>query len=70
MNTKGKYGKITNIEIKSSIISKSVMIIIFMEFIDQLINYLINHASLNKRVSKILFLSGIINGFSAKKKKS
>ena len=38
-NTKGKYGKVTNTEIKWSIISKSVMIIIFVEFIDQLIDY-------------------------------
>ena len=47
MNTKGKNGKVTNTEIKWSIISKSVMIIIFVEFIDQLINYLINCASLS-----------------------
>ena len=38
LNTKGKYGKVTNTEIKWSIISKSVMIIIFVEFIDQLID--------------------------------
>ena len=37
LNTKGKYGKVTNTEIKWSIISKSVMIVIFVEFIDQLI---------------------------------
>ena len=35
LNTKGKYGKVTDTEIKWSIISKSVMIIIFVEFIDQ-----------------------------------
>ena len=48
LNTKGKYGKVTNTEIKWSIISKSVMIIIFVEFIDQLIDFLINHASLSE----------------------
>ena len=47
LNTKGKYGKVTNTEIKWSIISKSVMIIIFVEYIDQLIDYPINRASLN-----------------------
>ena len=47
LNTKGKYGKITNIEIKWSIISKSVMIIIFVELIDQLIDFPINRASLS-----------------------
>ena len=46
LNTKGKYSKVTNTEIKWSIISKSVMIIIFVEFIDQLIDYPINCASL------------------------
>ena len=46
LNTKGKYGKVTNTEIKWSIISKSVMLIIFVEFINQLIDYPINHASL------------------------
>ena len=34
LNTKGKYGKVTDTEIKWLIISKSVMIIIFVEFID------------------------------------
>ena len=48
LNTKGKYGKVTDTEIKWSIISKSGMIIIFVEFIDQLIDYLINCASLSK----------------------
>ena len=38
LNTKGKYGKVTNTEIKWSIISKSVMIISFVEFINQLID--------------------------------
>ena len=47
LNTKGKYSKITNTEIKWSIISKSVMIIIFVEFIDQLIDCPINRASLS-----------------------
>ena len=32
LNTKCKYGKVTNTEIKWSIISKSVIIIIFVEF--------------------------------------
>ena len=40
LNTKGKYGKVTNTWIKWSIISKSVMVVIFVEFIDQLIDYL------------------------------
>ena len=48
LNTKGKYGKLTDTEIKWSIISKSVMIIIFVEFIDKLIDYPINCASLRK----------------------
>ena len=46
LNIKGKYGKIINTEIKRSIISKSAMIVIFVEFIDQLIDYPINRASL------------------------
>ena len=50
-NTMGKYGKVTNTEIKWSIISKSVMIIIFVEFIDQLIDYPINRASLTDNPS-------------------
>ena len=52
LNTKGKYGKVTNTEIKWSIISKSVMIIIFVEFIDQLIDFPINRASLTNNVSR------------------
>ena len=48
LNIKGKYGKVKNTEIKWSIISKSAMIVIFMEFIDQLIDYPINRASLIK----------------------
>ena len=47
LNTKGKYGKVRDTEIKWSIISKSVTIIIFVEFIDQLIAYPINCASLS-----------------------
>ena len=47
LNTKGKYSKVTNTENKWSIISKSVRLVIFVEFIDQLIDYLINRASLN-----------------------
>ena len=50
LNTKGKYGKVTNTEIKWSIISKSVMTIIFVEFIDQLIDFPINRASLTPRI--------------------
>ena len=46
LNTKGKYSKLTNTEIKLLIISKSVTIIIFVEFIDQLIHYPINCARL------------------------
>ena len=48
LNTKGKYSKVTDREIKWSIISKSVMIIIFVQFIDQLIDYPINCASLTR----------------------
>ena len=48
LNTKGKYGKVINTEIKWKIISKSVMIIFFVEFIDQLIDFPINCASLSK----------------------
>ena len=36
LNTKDKYGKVTNTEIKGSIISKSVLTVIFVEFIDQI----------------------------------
>ena len=46
MNAKGKYGKVTDTKIKWLIICKSVTIIIFVEFIDQLIYYPINCASL------------------------
>ena len=46
LNTKGKYDEVTDTEIKWPIISKSVTIISFMEFIDQLIDYPINCASL------------------------
>ena len=46
LNTKGKHGKVADTEIKWSIISKSVMIIIFVKFIDQLIDYPINCAIL------------------------
>ena len=49
LNTKGKYGKILNTEIKLSIISKSLLIIVFVEFIDQLIDYPINHARLSRK---------------------
>ena len=34
LNTKGKYGTATKTEIKWSIISKSVIIIIFVKFMD------------------------------------
>ena len=47
LNTKGEYCKVKNTEIKWSIISKSVMIVIFVEFINQLIDILINRASLS-----------------------
>ena len=46
LNTKGKYIKVLNTEFKWSILSKSVMIIIFVEFIDHLIDYPIDCASL------------------------
>ena len=46
LNTKGKYGKVIDTEMKCSIISKSLTIIIIVEFIDQLIDYPINCASL------------------------
>ena len=49
LNTKGKYNKVTNTEIKWSIISKSV--IIFVEFVDQLIDFPINRASLTIFIS-------------------
>ena len=35
----GKYAKVTDTEMKWSIISKSVTIIVFVVFIDQLIDY-------------------------------
>ena len=47
LNTKGKYGKVTNTAIKWSIITKSVMMVIFVEFIDQLVDCPINRASLS-----------------------
>ena len=47
LNAKDKYGKVRDTEIKWSIISKSVMIIIFVEFIGQLIDYPIYRASLS-----------------------
>ena len=50
---KGKYGKVRDTEIKWSIIRKSVTIIIFVESIDQLIDYLINCASLITYLSRI-----------------
>ena len=43
----GKYDKVTDTEIKLLIISKSITIISFVEFIDQLIDYSINCASLS-----------------------
>ena len=58
LNAKVKYGKVTDTKINWSIISKSVTIIIFVEFIDQLIDYPINCASLSNtyllEVRKIL----------------
>ena len=53
LNTKGKYGKITDTKIKQSIISKSVRIIISVEFIDQLFDYPIKCASLNFRTGEL-----------------
>ena len=47
LNTKGKYGKVTDTEIIWSIINKSVTIIIFVEFIDHFIHYPINCATLS-----------------------
>ena len=47
LNTKSKYSKVTDTEIKWSITSKTVMIIIFVEFIDQLIDYPINRTCLS-----------------------
>ena len=35
LNTRGKYAKVTDTEIKWSIISKSVTIFVFVVFIDQ-----------------------------------
>ena len=70
LNTKGKYGKVRDTEIKWSIISKSVMIIIFVEFIDQLINYPINCASLSsEKIQVSLHICPVwsepsMNGFS------
>ena len=49
LNTKGKYTNVTDTEINWLIISKSVMIIIFVEFIDQLNNCLINCAILGSQ---------------------
>ena len=43
-----QFCKVRDTEIKWSIISKSVTVIIFVEFIDQLIDYPINCASLSK----------------------
>ena len=47
LNAMGKYGRETDTEIKWMIISKSVMIFIFMKFINQLLDYRINCASLS-----------------------
>ena len=47
LNTKGKYGKVTDAKIKCSIFSKSVTTVIFMELINQLIDYPIICASLS-----------------------
>ena len=60
LNTKGKYGKVTNTEIKWSIISKAVMIIIFVEFIDQFIDYPINCASLKYLIFKATRMGSMI----------
>ena len=50
---KRKYHKVRDSELKWLIISKSVTIIIFVEFIDQLIDYPINCVSLNITATKI-----------------
>ena len=47
LNAMGKYGKATDTEIKWSIISKSVTLIIFVEFINKSMDFPINCASLN-----------------------
>ena len=51
MNTKGKFDKVTDTKIKWAIISKSLTMIISVEFINQLIDYPItcNCASLSIR---------------------
>ena len=54
LKTKGKYGKVTDTEIKWSIISKSVMIIIFVEFINQLIDYPIHCASISTKINILI----------------
>ena len=53
LNTKSKYSKVTDTEIKWLIISTSVMIIIFVEFINQLIDYPINCVSLSACTKKL-----------------
>ena len=55
MNTKGKYVKVTNAEIKWSIISRSVIIITFVEFIDQLIDY-IDHEIFSAVILSLLLI--------------
>ena len=50
LNTEGKYGQVTKTWMKQSIISKSVMTVIFVEFIDLLIDYPINRASFTVNV--------------------
>ena len=61
LNTNGKYGKVTDTELKGSNISKSVTIIIFAEFTDQLINYSINCASLSCSVEADIFCDKKMN---------
>ena len=56
LNTKGKYGKVTDKSNDRSIICEFVMIIIFAEF-NQLIDYPINRASLNVFVEEIRKIS-------------
>ena len=62
LNTKCKYGKVTDTEIKWSIISKSVMIIIFKEFYRS-IDCPINCASLKKWTGSS-FRRGIVRSYA------
>ena len=68
LNTKGKYGyKVTDTEIKWPIISKSVTIIIFVEFIDQLINYPISCASFKPNQNELCYIEVPVYEYLSKK---